>query len=340
MIVKILICSVTLICVSAQLMPVMPPETAGNQGTVSFSDLVAMMAMRNQLPVGDQQYTLLNLTGGKPIATVPPTQDWAVVPPQRPPMAPLTPTRPLTPVRPPSPMRPPTNMGPTAADAIKQALPGSVSAAVQAALPQAVQAAVQAALPTAVQTAVKAAGPVQPSQSLSPAVLQSAVRSAVDSAVKSALPTAVQTAVKAAKPMQGPPLISPAAMQTAVQAAVNSAIKTAMPSAVQTAVQSAVKSALPANIGSVIAASPNTTKPQTPKFVGPPPGNILAGTRHGVESTLIQCSFNVMCLVGSSFMFTCNCEWVKLYTVELQWLEHLWNHENMFETEVARANEC
>ena len=29
-----------------------------------------------------------------------------------------------------------------------------------------------------------------------------------------------------------------------------------------------------------------------------------------------------------------------LHTVELQWLEHLWNHENMFETEVDRANEC
>ena len=27
------------------------------------------------------------------------------------------------------------------------------------------------------------------------------------------------------------------------------------------------------------------------------------------------------------------------YTVELQWLEHLWNHENMFETGVVRANE-
>ena len=30
----------------------------------------------------------------------------------------------------------------------------------------------------------------------------------------------------------------------------------------------------------------------------------------------------------------------KVYTVELQWLEHLWNHENMFETRVVRANEC
>ena len=27
-------------------------------------------------------------------------------------------------------------------------------------------------------------------------------------------------------------------------------------------------------------------------------------------------------------------------TVELQWQEHLWNHENMFETGVVRANEC
>ena len=28
-----------------------------------------------------------------------------------------------------------------------------------------------------------------------------------------------------------------------------------------------------------------------------------------------------------------------LNTVELQWLEDLWNHENMFETGVVRANE-
>ena len=27
-------------------------------------------------------------------------------------------------------------------------------------------------------------------------------------------------------------------------------------------------------------------------------------------------------------------------TVELQWLEHLWDHENMFEKGVVRANEC
>ena len=27
------------------------------------------------------------------------------------------------------------------------------------------------------------------------------------------------------------------------------------------------------------------------------------------------------------------------YTVELQWLEHLWDYENLFETGVVRANE-
>ena len=27
-------------------------------------------------------------------------------------------------------------------------------------------------------------------------------------------------------------------------------------------------------------------------------------------------------------------------TVGLEWLEHLWNHENIFETGVIRANEC
>ena len=29
-----------------------------------------------------------------------------------------------------------------------------------------------------------------------------------------------------------------------------------------------------------------------------------------------------------------------LYTVELQWLERLWNHGNIFETGVVRVNEC
>ena len=29
-----------------------------------------------------------------------------------------------------------------------------------------------------------------------------------------------------------------------------------------------------------------------------------------------------------------------VHTVERKWLEHRWNHENMFETEVVRAYEC
>ena len=35
-----------------------------------------------------------------------------------------------------------------------------------------------------------------------------------------------------------------------------------------------------------------------------------------------------------------NPSFTDLTTVELQWLEHLWNHENMFETGAVRANEC
>ena len=31
---------------------------------------------------------------------------------------------------------------------------------------------------------------------------------------------------------------------------------------------------------------------------------------------------------------------MHLNTVELQWLEHLWYHENMFKTGVDRTNEC
>ena len=36
-------------------------------------------------------------------------------------------------------------------------------------------------------------------------------------------------------------------------------------------------------------------------------------------------------------------EWVdgqKQHTVELQWFEFLWDHENMFETGVVQAKEC
>ena len=46
--------------------------------------------------------------------------------------------------------------------------------------------------------------------------------------------------------------------------------------------------------------------------------------------------------VGSGIIlgsFQCR-EVLRICTVELQWLKHLWNHENMFETVVVRANEC
>ena len=37
--------------------------------------------------------------------------------------------------------------------------------------------------------------------------------------------------------------------------------------------------------------------------------------------------------------FICRFKFISI-TVELQWLEHFWNHENMFETGVVRAYEC
>ena len=35
-----------------------------------------------------------------------------------------------------------------------------------------------------------------------------------------------------------------------------------------------------------------------------------------------------------------NCTDFLVSTVELQWHEHLWDHENMFEIEVVQANKC
>ena len=35
-----------------------------------------------------------------------------------------------------------------------------------------------------------------------------------------------------------------------------------------------------------------------------------------------------------------NLDTKRQYTVELQWLEHLWDHENEFKSGVVRANEC
>ena len=46
----------------------------------------------------------------------------------------------------------------------------------------------------------------------------------------------------------------------------------------------------------------------------------------------IICSapLNILNILSSVFKFT----------AELQWLEHLWNPENMFETGAVQANEC
>ena len=38
--------------------------------------------------------------------------------------------------------------------------------------------------------------------------------------------------------------------------------------------------------------------------------------------------------------FLTECMLIVANTVELQWLKHLWDHENMFETGVVRDSEC
>ena len=49
------------------------------------------------------------------------------------------------------------------------------------------------------------------------------------------------------------------------------------------------------------------------------------------------CQFYVMDKALSSELSSTERGFV--YTAELQWLVHLWNHEKMFETGVVRANE-
>ena len=176
MIFNLLVCSVALTSiVFAQMLPKMPSETVRNQGTISYPELVAMMAMRNQLPAANQEYSLLNLTGGRPIYTVPTSQDVrATVKPQQPP----------------------------ASDALRKQLPTAMSAAVQVAVNNAVRDAVQVALPSAVKSAVQQIAPMAqlppPRPAISPAVLQSIVQSAV----KAMLPSAVGSATKIATPKQ------------------------------------------------------------------------------------------------------------------------------------------
>ena len=168
MIFNLLVCSVALTSiVFAQMLPKMPSETVRNQGTISYPELVAMMAMRNQLPAANQEYSLLNLTGGRPIYTVPTSQDVRVtVKPQQPP----------------------------ASDALRKQLPTAMSAAVQVAVNNAVRDAVQ----VAVKSAVQQIAPMAQLPAISPAVLQSLAQSAV----KAMLPSAVGSATKIATPKQ------------------------------------------------------------------------------------------------------------------------------------------
>ena len=57
-----------------------------------------------------------------------------------------------------------------------------------------------------------------------------------------------------------------------------------------------------------------------------------------------SCGFQFAFLVGKAFPNKYNLREriSSISTVELQWLEDLWNHDDMFETEVhaVRTNEC
>ena len=45
--------------------------------------------------------------------------------------------------------------------------------------------------------------------------------------------------------------------------------------------------------------------------------------------------------VGNGMLLSSNhINFTEINTVELQWLEHLWNYENLFRTGVVPANEC
>ena len=64
------------------------------------------------------------------------------------------------------------------------------------------------------------------------------------------------------------------------------------------------------------------------------------GTIAGVISALVAVCILVVIAIAISRWRKRRGERIYVYTVELQWLEHLVNHENMFEKGVVRANEC
>ena len=62
----------------------------------------------------------------------------------------------------------------------------------------------------------------------------------------------------------------------------------------------------------------------------------FAGTVDDVISLLLP---NLVCMLLASNTAYLPFALPEKNTVELKWLEHLWNHDNMFETRVVRASE-
>ena len=54
---------------------------------------------------------------------------------------------------------------------------------------------------------------------------------------------------------------------------------------------------------------------------------------------ILFCHYHINSAISMGYLRALLLSLVKLNTVKLQWLEHLWNHKNMFETGVVRANE-
>ena len=59
--------------------------------------------------------------------------------------------------------------------------------------------------------------------------------------------------------------------------------------------------------------------------------DIFAPYRHRRYGMLLSKDVSIAILLINEYIFT---------TAELQWLEHLWSHENVFETRVVQAYDC
>lgn len=189
------------------MMPVMPPASGVDQGTVSYSELLALMAMRNQLPLGDQQYTLLNLTEGKPLPRVPPTSSYPVEAPVPRDAQMASAMLKLPHFSAPMPSLPGVEQVMSAGKAIQKASPSQQPIS-QADIEKAITSAINAVLPSAVESALKAAVPARPK------VSQTDIQSAIQAAVNTALPA----------PKPPAPSSSSLDIKSMIEAAVMSAI--------------------------------------------------------------------------------------------------------------------